>query len=416
VSVRSPARTELLADFDAVVDGDRRVERHEVFARLRAGLPAFFSERLDAWVFTRYDDVKELLSSDERFGRPLDGPGAPVYGRSYLEMTGREHNKKVGIVAREIRTPRAVKEHLDAMVERITIERVDRLPFGREVDLREAYDMWVPLLAITELMGVDEAARFCEWYHAIAAGGVSSISNPGAREAAFTARDEVKEFLAPIIAERSLQPGNDLISHLVTAEYEGEPLPDGEVSAAVVFLLTAGVETTERVLTSFFRYLALDPSAWEDACSRRHDRTGLSALAAEALRMFPPVQGLVREARADEEVGGVQVRRSERVVPLLASGNRDEEHFADPQRFDPERFADNPGRQFGSAGEVLPFGAGPHHCTGSRLAEVEMAHAFEKLFDRVARISPARELPPAQGFILHSPPALPVILEPRSLD
>lgn len=414
MSIHAPSRSELIEDFNAVIEGHPRVDRHEVFARLRSDLPSFFSERLAAWVFTRYADVKEVLSSDERFGRPLDGPGAPVYGRSFLEMTGREHNKKVGIVAREIRTPRAVKDRLAAMIEQIAIDRVGLLPFDTEVDLRATYDMWVPLLAITELMNVDEAPRFCEWYHAIAAGGVSSISNPSAREAAFKARDEVREFLAPIIAERRASPGNDLISQLVQAEYEGEPLPDDEVSAAVVFLLTAGVETTERVLTSTFRYLALDPEAWEEACSRRHDRVALSAFSAEALRMFPPVQGLVREAWGDEEVGGVLVKQHDRVVPLLASGNRDEEKFVDAQRFDPNRFADNPTRQFGSAGEVLPFGAGPHHCTGSRLAEVEMVHAFEKLFNRVERMIPVGDLPASEGFILHSPPALPVILERRA--
>ena len=343
MSVTAPSQSELIADFDAVVAGDPRVDRHEVFARLRRDLPAFFSERLDAWVFTRHADVKEVLSTDERFGRPLDGPGAPVYGRSFLEMTGREHNKKVGIVAREIRTPRAVKDRLDAMVERIALEQVALLPFGVEVDLRASYDMWVPLLAITELMQVDDAPRFCEWYHAIAAGGVASISNPAAREAAFRARDEVKEFLAPIIAERRVSPGDDLISHLVQGEYEGEPLPDHEISAAVVFLLTAGVETTERVLTSTFRYLALDPEAWKEACERRHDRAALSAFSAEALRMFPPVQGLVRESWADEEVGGVVIREHDRVVPLLASGNRDEEVFPDPQRFDPQPLRRQPG-------------------------------------------------------------------------
>jgi pulcherriminic acid synthase len=316
-------------------------------------------------------------------------------------------------VAREIRTPRSVKDHLDGMMDRIATEQVAGLPFHTEVDLRSTYDMWVPLLAITELMDIDEAPRFQEWYHAIAAGGVSSISNPAAREAALIARDEVREFLAPIIAERRASPGNDLLSQLVQAEYEGEPLPAEEISAAVVFLLTAGVETTERVLTSVFRHLALDPEAWDEACSRRHDRVALSALAAEALRIFPPVQGLVREARGDEEVGGVLVKHGERVVPLLASGNRDEGQFSDPQRFEPNRFADNPTRQFGSAGEVLPFGAGPHHCTGSRLAEVEMVHAFEKLFNRVKRMRPVGDLPPSAGFILHSPPSLPLILEPR---
>jgi pulcherriminic acid synthase len=414
MAIDAPAHADLIRDFDAVVDGDLRVDRHALFTRLRADLPSFFSERLSAWVFTRYDDVKELLSSDERFGRPLEGAGKPVYGRSFLEMTGREHNKKVGIVAREMRTPRAVKERLDAMMDGIARERVELLPFGEEIDLREAYDMWVPLLAITELMNVDEAPRFCEWYHAIANGGVQSIADPSARARAIVARDEVCEFLAPIIADRRQNPGNDLISHLVQAEYDGVPLPEEEVSAAVVFLLTAGVETTERVLTSTFRHLALDPEAWEEAAARSGDREKLSAFSAEAQRVLPPVQGLVREARQDEEVGGVALEKGAKIVPMLASANRDEAVFPDGQRFDPNRFADNPGRQFGASGDVLPFGAGPHHCTGSRLAEVEMYHAFTKFFDRVGAITPARELPPSQGFILHSPPELPVVLQPHA--
>lgn len=413
MAIVAPSRSDLIDEFDAVVDGDPELDRHQVFARLRADLPSFWSERLDAWVFTRYDDVKEILSSDERFGRPLEGAGKPVYGRSYLEMTGREHNKKVGIVAREMRTPRAVKERLDGMMDTIAREQVAQLPFGVEVDLRATYDMWVPLLAITELMQVDEAPRFCEWYHAIANGGVASIANPALRELAIKARDEVKEFLIPIVAERRENPGDDLISHLLQGEYDGQPLPEEEIYAAVVFLLTAGVETTERVLTSTFRYLALDSEAWEEAAGRRNDRDALSAFSAEALRIFPPVQGLVREARRDEEVAGIGIAKGKKVVPMLASGNRDESMFPDPNRFDPNRFADNPGRQFGSSGDILPFGAGPHHCTGSRLGEVEMYHAFTKLFDRVSRMTPARELPPSQGFILHSPPELPVILEPR---
>jgi len=213
MATQAPSRSDLIDEFNAVVDGDPVVDRHEVFARLRADLPAFWSERLDAWVYTRYDDVKEILASDERFGRPLEGAGKPVYGRSYLEMTGREHNKKVGIVAREMRTPRAVKERLDGMMDTIAREQVAQLPFGVEVDLRATYDMWVPLLAITELMQVDEAPRFCEWYHAIANGGVASIANPALRELAIKARDEVKEFLIPIVADnpRSAQLGVRLI-------------------------------------------------------------------------------------------------------------------------------------------------------------------------------------------------------------
>jgi pulcherriminic acid synthase len=400
----------LMEDFNAVVDEQPGVDRHEVFARLRAELPVFFSDRLGAWVATRYEDVR-LGLSDERFAPPKEGAGSSIFGRSFLQMSGREHNKKVGIVAREMRSPRALKERLDALVEQIAVERAASLPIGEPVDLREQYAMWIPLLAITELTGIREAASFRAWYRALVAAGVSSIKDPGAREAGFQARAELRACLAPIIEERRRNPGSDLVSDLVTAQYEGEPLPDEEIVTAVSFLLTAGIETTERVLTSAFKHLLLDREEWDVLRSRRHDDVALAAFSAEALRMYPPVNGTTRQALAPVELGGESIAEGDRLVVLMVSANRDADRFPDPDRFDRERFADRPDRQFTSAGDILSFGAGSHHCTGSRLAQIEMVHGFAKLLERVAWIEPAGELPPAEGFMLHSPPALPVILQ-----
>jgi cytochrome P450 len=401
---------DLLAEFDGVVDGAPGLDRNAIFARLRAELPVFYSERLGSWVTTRYEDVRGVLAADGRFEPPKDGPGAPAFGRSFLQMSGREHNKKVGIVSRQMRSPRALRERVDGLVEEIAREKAAALPLGEPVDLRESYTMWVPLLAITEMLAIKEAAKFRDWYRIVVAGGVSSISDPGAREAAFVARAEVREFLEPVIAERRLNPGDDLLSELVTAEYEGEPLPAEEIAATVVFLLAAGVETTERVLTSALKHLMLDREEWDLLRSRRDDPVALAAFSAEALRYYPPVNGTMRKALEPVELGGETIAAGDLVVALIASANRDEEQFPEPDRFDRERYAVKPDRQFTSAGEILPFGAGAHHCAGSRLAETEMVHAFAKLLDRVAWIEPAGEPPAGEGFMLHSPPALPAVL------
>lgn len=407
------AEAGLLRDFDAVVDDRPEVDRDEVFARLRDELPAFFSERLDGWVLSRYDEVRGVLADSDRFQPLTDGPGAPIFGRTFLQMSGREHNKKVGTVARRIRSPRAVREELDGLVAGIVEERLEALPFEEPTDLRERYTMWVPLLAITELMAVEEAARFRDWYRTIAAGGVSSVRDPGLRERGFRALAEVKAFLDPIIQERRASPGEDLISDLVTARYDGEPLSRDEIAATVVFLLTAGVETTERVLTSVLRHLALDPVEWSALRERRNDPSALAAFSAEALRFYPPVNGLTRRATQTVELAGREIAEGDKVIVLLVSANRDESRFPDPQRFDRDRFADKPERQFTSAGETLPFGAGTHHCTGSRLAQTELVHALGGLARRVAAIEPAVDpLPPAEGFILRCPPSLPVVLRP----
>jgi pulcherriminic acid synthase len=125
------------------------------------------------------------------------------------------------------------------------------------------------------------------------------------------------------------------------------------------------------------------------------------------------VNALTRLAAEPTELAGKELATGDKVVVLLASANRDEEHFEDSQRFDRDRFAEKPDRQFTSAGEILPFGAGTHHCTGSRLAETELVHAFGKLATRVGAMEPAvPELPRAEGFVLRSPPELPVVLRP----
>jgi cytochrome P450 len=407
------ARDELGSAFEAVVADRPDVDRDAVFTRLREERPIFFSERLSAWVLARYEQVHGVLADSARFEPLKEGPGAPIFGRSFLQMSGREHNKKAGIVAKRIRSPRALREEIDGLVAEIARRQGDELVFGEPIDLKERYAMWIPLLAITELMGVDEAPRFRDWYRAIAAGGVSSVADPSLRERGLKARDEVREFLEPIIEERRAHPGTDLISDLVGAEYDGEPLSHEEIAATVVFLLTAGVETTERVLTSTFKHLALDLDEWEALRERRDDAPALSAFSAEALRLYPPVNGLTRKVVETVELAGTEVPAGDKVLVLIASANRDETRFPDPQRFDRDRFADGPDRQFTSNGDVLPFGAGTHHCTGSRLAQSELVHGFGTFARRVASIEPAAaELPRAEGFILRSPPSLPVVLRP----
>jgi pulcherriminic acid synthase len=218
--------------------------------------------------------------------------------------------------------------------------------------------------------------------------------------------------LAPIVTERRASPGTDMVSGLAQATYDGEPLPFDEIVATVLFLLVAGVETTERALTSLFRHLALHPELWEEVRARREDETFLRSLSAEALRCFSPVQGLTRSAHEAVEFHGTRVEPGDRLLLLLGSANRDRRVFEDPESFRADRWMDHAERQFLAGGTILPFGAGRHHCAGSRLAAVEMGHAIREFCARVARIEPVGELPREEGLLLTSPPSLPVVLHP----
>jgi pulcherriminic acid synthase len=400
----------LIDDLGAVVAGDTRVDRHEVFARLRSEAPVFFNEALGAWVVSRYDDVRGALQANERFVPITEGPGSAPFGGGYLHWRGREHNKKAGIVARRIRAPRAMKEEMLPRVERIARQLAAELPLGEPIELRERYTIPFPLLVISELTGIEQLDKLQEWYDAIMEGGTSTIAYPERLGPALEAVNELKAYLAPILAERRRNPGDDLLSTLVTGTYEGEPLPEHDIVAVVAHLLPAGVETTERLLTSALRHLALDPPEWEAVRESRDDDDALASFGAEALRWYPPIQAAMRVAASEGAIGGVEIAAGDKLVLLLVSANRDEERFPEPQRFDGGRFRRNPDRQYTAAGEILPFGGGEHHCAGSRVAEAEIVHGLRWLLERVGRIELLDDAAPTGGLVLFAPRSLRVVL------
>jgi pulcherriminic acid synthase len=116
----------------------------------------------------------------------------------------------------------------------------------------------------------------------------------------------------------------------------------------------------------------------------------------------------------DTILGGRHLEAGQRILVLLASANRDEGHFDDPETFRLDRFADNPRREFTPKSAILPFGAGTHHCTGSLLALEEMTIAMNHLLDRVEWAEFAGGVPEDAGYVLRSPVGLPVRVHYRS--
>jgi pulcherriminic acid synthase len=399
----------LLAEFEAFVAGDGAVERHGLFERCRAEAPIFRSPTMNAWVVSRYEDVLAVLRDEERFSTLREGPGAPPYGNSVLQWRGREHQRKGGVIAGALRSP-ARLEWLDAYVRDLAAELAAALPYdGTPVDLKRGYSMWIPLKVTAAIMGVEAVEGFRSWYQDIAAGSVNSMGHPERRERAFEALRELGEFLTPLIERRRRDPGDDLLSDLCRVAYDGEPLPFEQIRATAAFLLTAGVETTERALSSLLRYVFAEPTEWERL---RVKPELVTSAVAETLRVYPPVHGATRIALTDAEVAGQAVAEGDRFLLLLASANRDVAVFDDPHVFRMDRWAHDAARQFTPAGSILPFGAGRHYCMGSQLARIEMVRGMEELLARVRVATFAAGEPPQdEGFLLRSPGALEVILE-----
>jgi len=403
-------RGTLADDFNAYVADPTTTEPYEIFARMRDEAPAMWSEPLQAWVMTRWEHVSRMFEDAESFGPLMNQPGtSSIFGRALLQMTGDEHRRKDAIIAKRIRSPKRLAGDLGQMIAALAQEFGDALPAAPEVaDLRRGFTEPVPLGVIAELVDMTEAGNFRHWYHDIVSAGISNVNkDPEIHARGERARDELFAFVTPTIEDRRKCPGDELLSDLCSMEYEGERLSDDEVRSFSAFLLSAGIETTDRGSANLFKHLIVHPDQWRRL---KDDRSLVASAVTEILRYRPPVQGTIRLALADVVVDGTTIPQGSKVFSFIASANHDPSKFDDPETFDVGRFVGNERPNYTLMGPVRAFGAGEHTCTGSLLAKLEMERSLEYLLDRFDHMTFAGDVPPDAGLMLRSPSSLDVLL------
>jgi cytochrome P450 len=186
---------------------------------------------------------------------------------------------------------------------------------------------------------------------------------------------EFQRYFDGIVADRRALPGNDLISQLVTIQFEDEqPLGTGELVGQLMGLVTAGHETTTNLIGHALIQLLRAGGGWR----RLHDDASCAALAVdETLRHDTSVIGMMRVTTEDVALGGARIPAGSMVQLMFASAGHDERVFVDPDRFDIDR---------PNAGQHLAFGKGIHYCLGAPLARAEARVALETLARRLPRL------------------------------
>jgi cytochrome P450 len=398
----------LTARFEAVLTGEPG-DLAAFYRDVRAE-PPLWSEAFNGWVIGRYDDVRTVLTDEAHFGPLGYGAGSSIiHGRTILHMEGDEHRRKSAVLARHLRSTRLLEGPQRDYVRAVGTRLVDALPRGEVVDVKARFTTPLPLDVIAWLMDIREAPNFRSLYDTIVAAGASNLrGDPEVQRRGEEARATLFAYVTPLIEQRREAPGDDLLSVLCSTVYEGVRLSDDELRSFCSFLLAAGVETTDRALSSLFSLLWQHPEQWELVRDRRDL---LKAACAEGLRFSPPVHALSRGVRVETELSGQPIAAGERVVVLMGAANRDPEVFPDPDRFDVTRFADTPDRQFGAKAQILSFGFGTHFCTGSQLAKLEIVESLDLFLDRFERVTFADGVPPGErGYVLRSPEHLRVVL------
>lgn len=368
---------------------------YPLFASLRQGSPVLRVEqfRRETFMVTRYDDVAAVLRDNETFSSRSNEQLTEVMGRNIILMDGKEHQKHRQIVQHAFHF-KAIAV-LEAYMREVVNELIDGFVADGHVNLIERFSEPFPIRVIARLVGVpiQDFDQFKQY-------ALDIIGFTKDRERGLAASDAVREFLLPIIAERRAKPIDDVLSRLVTGEVDGQRLTDEEIVSFMRLLLPAGAETTFRWIGSTLFALLHHPAQLEEVMA---ERALVSAALEETLRWETPVLFVGRETTCPVEIAGVAIPEGAMVTPVIASANRDERHYDDPDRWDLHRGAD----------DHLSFGGGRHFCLGYHLARMEAKIALEAILERLPNLRLDRDQS-AQivGLAFRSPSSLHAYFDP----
>ena len=359
-------------DFD-VGDHDYESNPYPIWDELRGGCPVAHTERRGgAWLPTRYEDVAAVAYDTESFSSRDVGVLPPMPGTSLLTAPPITSDPPFHTAARRIVlpffSPRAV-DKLEQKTRSICLELLDAIATADTADAAGDYAQHIPVRVIAHMLGIPEEdeATFTGWAIRIFQ---NTATDP---EDGRAATKEILAYFEEQVEARRREPSDDLISFLLEADMDGDPLTQKHILGTCFLLLMAGIDTTWSGIGASLWHLATHP---DDRDRLVEEPEMIPTAVEEFLRAYSPVT-MARIAVNDAEVGGCPVHAGDRVLLNFPSGNRDPERFdrADEVLIDREE-----NRHFA-------FGIGIHRCLGSNVARMEMRVAIETWLDRFPRFT-----------------------------
>ena len=358
---------------------DVRTNPYPTYAKMRLHRPVTQVEPSGMWAVSRYDDVVFVLKNPQLFSSAgfkqalqpewLGATHNPI-ANSMLTADPPVHTKLRALVSRAFSS--SVVQGIEPHIRQTIDGLIDGLLARGETDFMAEFASPLPAAVIGLLIGLDPALyqHFRIWVEQMAA-----ITTPtqAEQESRIRILEHCVSSLSSEVARCRRAPTDDLLSQLLRAEVDGVRLTDGEVIDFLGLLLVGGIETSTDLLGNAMLVLSERPDVQEEL---RADPSLIPAFIEEILRYEPSVHALVRVTTAEVTLSGTTIPAGSLVLPLLASANRDEKRYSNPEEFVLER-----------PQATVSFGHGIHACIGAQLARVEVRLALEALLTRIKKLT-----------------------------
>jgi cytochrome P450 len=368
---------------------------YPMFAMMRASMPVMRVEFMNriAYTVSKYDDCVAVLKDSDTYSSRSNAEVGKVMGRTLIEMDAKEHTRNRMLV-QHVFVPRNL-DRLEPVLAHLVHEIVDRFEKKSSADLVADFTEQFPVQVMAHLTGIPrkDHPQFQAW-------AIDIIGFPKDLAKGIASAEALRQYLLPIIRERRIHPEDDVISKLASGTVDGETLTDDEVVNFLRLLIPAGAETTFKLLGNLFVALLSERERYERV---KADRSLIPWAIEETLRWETSVLMVSRQANKDVEIRGVPIPAGTNISVLNASGNRDADHYDNPDVFDLDRRMD----------DHLAFGFGRHHCLGYHLARMEIRIALDAILDRLPKMRLDPDAPPPQilGLAFRAPKRVDVRLD-----
>jgi cytochrome P450 len=371
-----------------------------VWDELRQQCPVAHTERWGgSWLPTRYDNVVAIAHDVEHFSSreiTVTPPRyAPDSAASAVKAPPISSDPPEHLWARRLIlpafSPKSVAKY-EPYTRDLCRSLIDGFIATGAADAAEGYAQQVPVRVIAQMLGIDESMsdQFTTWVRGVLELG---LQDPELRQ---RSRDELIAFFAEQLADRKQHPSDDLISELLAAEVDGEPVSDVHILGTLGLLLIAGIDTTWSSIGSSLWHLATHP---QDRARLAREPELIPTAVEEFLRAYSPVT-MARVVNEDTEVNGACMHAGDRVLLSFPAANRDPDAFEDADKVLIDR----------AVNRHVAFGVGIHRCAGSNLARMELRIALEEWMSRIPefRLAAGAEVTWAGGQV-RGPRQLPVV-------
>jgi cytochrome P450 len=359
--------------YDFEIDSDP----YPIWRRLRDERPLYYNERYDFFAVSRFEDVDQCSRDWETY---ISGKGTVLEliksdivlppGSIIFEDPPTHHIHR-RLLSR-VFTPRNIND-LEPKIRGFCARSLDPLVEQGRFDFIADLGAQMPMRTIGMLLGIPEADQEALRDQIDEGLRLTDGAMPDL-DTAFGEGISADNAFVEYIEWRATHPSDDLMTDLLNAEFEDETgtvrrLTREEVLNYVNLIAAAGNETTTRLIGWTGKVLADHPDQLRQLAE---DRSLVPGAIEELLRYESPSPVQARYVTRDVEHHGQAVPAGSAILLLTASGNRDERHFPDADRFDIHRTIDH----------HLAFGYGIHFCLGSALARLEGRIALDEVLQR----------------------------------